>query len=160
MIKYIFTIAIIILPVLHVFGQPGHGQRRRGDFQQVEAERVAFITRYLELTSEEAKKFWPVYNDFQERKNNLVQERQSVSTYFSMNYDNLSEEEAVNLADQYINLQAKESNLTTEFHDKFKEVLPLKKVMQLYQAENAFRMQLLRRLRRGQGRDPGLPGRD
>ena len=35
--------------------------------EKMEAMRVGFITQKLDLTSEEAQKFWPVYNEFQKK---------------------------------------------------------------------------------------------
>jgi len=131
------------------------GQMRgRTSLEQVEAEKIAFFTRYLELSSREAQEFWPVYNDFQNRKNKINQERQNLSRYFAQNSANLSDSEAREIADRYIDLQIQEARLTGEYHKKFMEVLPPGKVMLFYQAENEFRMQLLRRLRGGRG--PGM----
>ncbi len=128
--------------------------------QQVESEKIAFFTQYLDLTSQEAAVFWPVYNDFQNRKSGLAQQRQSISREFLLTKDNVSENEALELADRYIDLQVKEAMLAKEFHEKFKEVLAPEKVMLFYQAESEFRMQLLRRIRGGgiggPGRNPGL----
>ena len=160
MFKNILIISAAILYSLTLNAQRGQ-LSGRSSFEQVEAEKIAFFTRYLELTSEEAKKFWPVYDDFQDRRSKLVKERQSISRYFSRNYDTLPEKEAGDLADRYIDLQTEESKLAEEFHEKFKEVLPQKKVMRFYQGESEFRMQLLRRLRRGgAGRGPGGPVRE
>ena len=40
-------------------------QERREHYQRIEAIKVAFITKKLDLTTEEAQKFWPVYNNYQ-----------------------------------------------------------------------------------------------
>ncbi len=155
MIRYILIITILLLPASRLTAQPGQMQRGRGGFEQVEAERIAFITKYLELTSDEAKRFWPVYDDFRNRRDQLVQERHNSSRYFQQNYQNLGEKEAEELADKYIALQLREARLTEDYHKKFKEVIPPVKVMRLYEAENVFRMQLLRRVRGGQGAGRG-----
>jgi hypothetical protein len=41
-----------------------HGKGPRPSKENVEALKVAFITRHLNLTSEEAQKFWPAYNAY------------------------------------------------------------------------------------------------
>jgi len=151
MTRYIIIIAIIFLPVPQITAQQGQQFRGRGDFEQVEAERIAFLTRYLELSAEEAKQFWPIYDDYQNRRNLLIQERQTMSRYFQQNQQNMTEKEADEIADGYISLQVKETALAGEYHKKFKGALPSKKVMRLYEAENIFRMQLLRRVRGGGG---------
>jgi hypothetical protein len=154
MLRNILIISSLLACSFTLFSQPGQ-MRRQPALEQIEAEKIAFFTRYLELNSKEAKEFWPVYDDFQNRKNLLIQERQNLSRYFTTNFENLPENEAEKLADRYISLQVKETDLAGEFHEKFKKVLPSKKVMRFYQAENEFRMQLLRRIRRG-GNQSGM----
>lgn len=139
---------------VNLAAQPGQ-MRGRQAFEQVEAEKIAFFTRFMDLTSEEAKDFWPVYDDFQNQRNQLVWERQSLSRQFAGNYEDLSADESEDIADRFIGLQVKESDLISEYHSRFKEILPPKKVMRLYQAENEFRTRLLRRIRGGRGAGQG-----
>jgi Spy/CpxP family protein refolding chaperone len=160
MTKYLFIIAVLLFSTHQISAQRGMQQGRQQDFEQVEAERIAFFTKYLELTAEEAKQFWPLYDDYRNQRNLLTHERQTLSRYFLQNQQNLPEEESEEIADKYIDLQVRESKLAEEFHKKFKEVISPKKVMRLYEAENAFRMQLLRRIRgggAGAGRGSGRP---
>ncbi|MGF1587583.1 MAG: hypothetical protein ACFCUM_19895 [Bacteroidales bacterium] len=145
--KSLLIILASLLFASTVFAQ--QRQRGRQGYEQVEAEKIAFFTRTLELTSREAREFWPVYDDFQDRRNALIREKHILSRSFAENYDNMTANEAGKIADQYINLQVKETDLAVEFHEKFKNVLPPAKVMRFYQAENEFRMQLLRRIRGG-----------
>ena len=67
----------------------------------------------------------------------------------------LSEQELVAAADKLIELQVAETDLAVTFHKHLKEVLPAAKVIKVYQAENQFRMQLLKQI---QGRNP--PGKN
>jgi hypothetical protein len=130
-----------------VFAQ--QGQRGRQGYEQVEAEKIAFFTRTLELTSTEAREFWPVYDEFQDSRNAIIRERHILSRSFADNYKGMDEDKAEDIGDRYIELLEKETELTMEFHEKFKKVLPPSKVMRFYQAENEFKMQLLRRIRGG-----------
>lgn len=130
------------------------GQRGRRGYEQVEAEKIAYFTRILELSRQEAREFWPLYDDFEQQQEKLIDERRSLSMKFSENHENMNENQAEKIGDSYIDLQVKEAELAREFHEKFKNVLTPKKVMRLYQAENEFRMQLLRRIRGG-GRGSG-----
>jgi hypothetical protein len=132
-----------------VFAQ--QGQRGRPGHEQVEAEKIAFFTRALDLDTREAREFWPAYDEFQNSRNKLISERHSLSRSFTGNKENLTSGEAVEIADQYINLQVRETELAVEFHEKLKKLLPPGKVMRFYQAENEFKMQLIRRIRGGRG---------
>ncbi|HSK11941.1 MAG TPA: hypothetical protein VK907_01945 [Phnomibacter sp.] len=57
-----------------VYGQeppPGGG---RPNQQNMEALRIAFMTKQLELTPDEAKKFWPVHDAYQGEIEKLIRE--------------------------------------------------------------------------------------
>jgi hypothetical protein len=151
-------ILLILSCTLSLAGQ--QAQQRREAFEQVEAEKIAFFTRYMELTTAEARDFWPVYDELQNHKNQLLRERQMLSRHFARNHEKLPERELIDIADRYVELQVKEAGLTSEYHNKLKTILPPEKIMRFYQAENEFRMQLLRRVRAGgQGRGYGRQGR-
>jgi Spy/CpxP family protein refolding chaperone len=53
-------------------GVPGPGGRK----EELEALRIAFISKQLELTPAEAEKFWPVYNSYQGDLRKMVRENQ------------------------------------------------------------------------------------
>ena len=41
------------------------GKRKQRSDSRIEAKKVAYITEELDLSTEEAQRFWPLYNDFQ-----------------------------------------------------------------------------------------------
>lgn len=55
------TVLIVLLTLLSVSGWAGtaYGQPRR-----LENLKIAYITRQLSLTADEAQKFWPVYKNY------------------------------------------------------------------------------------------------
>ena len=120
--------------------------------EKIEKEKLAFFTSYLELSSREAREFWPLYFDFQSRRNDFLNQKQSLIQSFSLNYGKMQEKEAKETADRYIDIQIKEIELAVDFHEKLTEILSLDKIMQLYNAENEFRRNLLMQLK---GSSPG-----
>jgi len=114
--------------------------------QRLDAYKIAFFTKRLNLTSLEAEKFWPVYNEFQDNKNKIQLERQELNKYFNQNELNMSEREMIEAGDKLIALEVREAALAQEFHNKIKTVLSPVKVLRLYQAENQYRLQLLKEL--------------
>lgn len=115
--------------------------------QELQAQKVGFFTKKLQLTTKEAQEFWPVYNDYQVRKNKIIQDRRSTTRYFIQNFNNLSEKETKEMTEKYMHLMKEESDLLFTYHEKFKEVLPIKKVMKIYIAEEQYKIFLLRQLR-------------
>ena len=115
--------------------------------EQIKVQKIAFFTEKLNLTAEEAQIFWPVYNEYWQRKNTIIEERRAAMQFCAENIEKLSEEEIERYADMYINFHKQESDLLIEFNEKFKEVLPASKVMKLYLADYEFKTYLLKQIR-------------
>lgn len=151
-IQWLTLATILLLPVM-LTGQPGMGQRQE-QYRQMEAKRIAFITQELSLTPEEAQVFWPVYNEYNQKRNQMMirhrEERKDVT-----DIDKLSESELMELADEDIRNMEDMVALRREYHEKFKQILPVKKVILLYNAERDFNRKLYRE---GRGRSDS-PGR-
>ncbi len=137
-------LVLLVIPVLRTGAQ-------NPDIERLNAYKIAFFTKKLNLTSEEAERFWPVYNEFQDKKNDIQQKRISIIRNFNQNPVNMTNKELTEAGDKLISLQADEAGLALEYHKKFKEILPPIKVLRLYQAENQYKLQLLNELR---GRRP------
>src|SRR5688500_9699494 len=56
--------------------QPAPDQKVR---DKIEAARIAYITDQLELTPQEAEKFWPIYREFSSRRREIRQQLRNVS---------------------------------------------------------------------------------
>lgn len=118
--------------------------------EKIEAYRIAFFTRRLNLTPQEAQRFWPVYNEFQAKKNQIQLEKVRLNRNFNQNELNMSEKEMTEAGDRFIALEVQGANLVQEYHLKFKEILSPVKVLRLYQAENQYKLQLLQELKQNQ----------
>ena len=115
--------------------------------QRLDAYKIAFFTKRLNLTSQEAEKFWPVYNEFQDNKTKIQLERHELNRNFNQNELNMSEREMTEAGDKFVGLEIREAALAQEFHTRIKTILSPVKILRLYQAENQFRQQLLNELR-------------
>lgn len=152
--KKVFT-AIIVLLIASAFEAKAQGQ---DDQDKLTAYKIAFFTQKLNLSSTEAEKFWPVYNDFSARKNKIQLERVALMRYTMQNEANLSEQELSTTADKLAQSFADEANLIVSFNADIKKILPPAKVIRLFQSENQYKQQLLRELnqrRQGQGAGQG-----
>ena len=154
----IYTICALMLSLTSVKAQPGRGmQHRRG---QLDAQKIAFITRELELTPQEAQAFWPVYNEFDAKRKTLRQSFISTTNLENKNIEELSDKEAGELADNQIIQSQKLLDLRKEYHSKFKSVLPVKKVLKLYECERGFQKELLGQIRGNRQKGPPPPLRE
>lgn len=152
-IKILISIALVAASVLIASAQPGRNYQQRKE--QIKAQKVAFITNKLNLTVEEAERFWPVYNEFEEHKEEMQKAFSQNRRFEEVNVDGLTDEEAIQMADEQIIMAQKQLDLRKEYYIKYKSILPPKKVLKLFKAEKEFQRHLLEKIRA-----QGKPGRD
>lgn len=114
---------------------------------KIQAQKVAFLTERMNLNTKEAQVFWPIYNEFQDKKDKIIAQRRSTREYFKLNAATLSDKEANDILNKFVTIEQQDVNLFVEYNEKFKQVIPAKKVMQLYIAENQFKAWLISKLR-------------
>ncbi len=145
MMKSAGIAALIILFAGMAVAQPG--QKKMDRRNKAEAMKIGFITNKLSLTQDEAKKFWPVYNQFQDELSTLRQKRKGDRRGARQDFDQLSDKEVEKVVDDEILFRQNELDILKKYHAQFKQVLPIKKVAMLYQAEEDFKKELLRQLK-------------
>jgi hypothetical protein len=115
--------------------------------EKIEAMKVGFITNKLELSAKEAQLFWPLYNEYNQKMEKLRKSKKSDFDELKNKGENLSDKEISTFMDEVFATRQKELDLQKEYFDKYAKVLPLKKVALLYQAENQFKRELLRKIK-------------
>jgi len=121
--------------------------------QKIKAEKVAFLTQKLELTVGEAQKFWPVYNEFEEKRFEIHMKRRHMERETMDKLEGLDQEQLKQITLDFIGLFQKEADLMKAYNDRFFQVLPAKKVVMLYDMENDFRSQMLKEYKEKQRSD-------
>ena len=120
--KFVLILAISFSCFTTLYAQADNDPRG----ERVQALKIAFITQKLDLTANEAQKFWPVYNQYdQEIKSVQVNNR---------NGDALDNEEKL-------------LNIRKKFKPSFEKVIGEQKLNKLFNAERDFRTVLIRRLK-------------
>jgi hypothetical protein len=147
--KKIYILAFIIFALLKTTS--AQDNRR----EEIESFRIAFFTRQLNLTPDEAKKFWPVYNEMQAEMQKIHKDRRMRHRDERDNFDNLSDAEIEKTINDEMASRQKELDIEKKYHDRFKAVLPMKKIAIYYRAQEGFKRELLRKLQ-GQRRPPEL----
>lgn len=139
--RYFAILLFLVLP-LAISAQPA-----RNASERIQEEKVAFFNRELDLTKAEEKAFWPVYNDYQNRKNKIVAEKRTLMRYYKENERNMAEKEISEVLEKYIKLEKDETALLEDYTQKFRLILPDEKVLRIFIAEVNFKDYLLKRLR-------------
>jgi len=130
------------------FAQPGgrFKEKMQQKKEQLKSMKIAFITTELNLTPDEAAKFWPVFNAFEEKQRELKQEK--IKNYLDrIDSDKLTEKEANTLLTQMESSEEELFQLRKKFVNNLKGVLPSVKILKLKKAEEEFSKKLLQQYR-------------
>jgi len=139
----------LLLILFILFTTLSYGQR--GNKEKIKSLKVAFITDRLELTSKEAQQFWPVYNKFEEQREDLRQKERTAVRDKIRNAAELTEDEAVQLLTQFISFKERAEILDTSYLNELKKVLSSKKTLLLLSAEDEFKRHLIKQYRQNRG---------
>lgn len=146
--KELKTSAITLFTVLGFivisFAQPGAKMEQKKE--KVEAMKIGFITQQMNLTPEEAQKFWPVYNLMNNELESLRKDRQLARDNAKINFEVMTDAEVDKLINDEITSRQKELDVQKKYVTQFKAVLPVKKVAQFYRAEEQFKRKLLEKI--------------
>lgn len=105
---------------------------------KLQAQRVAFITQRLNLTPEEAQQFWPVFNQYTER---LQQIRSSAKEEKTV--DELSDTDTEKIILSEFDRESRELDLKKDLYQKLRKIISVKKIAKLYKAERDFKGMLI-----------------
>ncbi len=114
--------------------------------EEIESFRVAYFTRQVGLNTDEAKKFWPVYNEMQEEIQKLQRERRMRHRNGREAHENLSDAELEKMINEEFISRQKELDIEKKYHERYKEILPMKKLAQYYRAQEGFKRELLKKI--------------
>ncbi len=141
--RKIGLMTLMLLVSTMAFAQPGpptEGQKKER-MEKIKAAKVAFITQQLELTPEEAEKFWPVYNQWDADKKSL-REKNKLEKKPNM----LTDKEAEQLILNQLAMEEDLVKLNKDYYFKLKEIISPNRILKLHRAEKQFRKRLLKRL--------------
>jgi hypothetical protein len=141
-----------ILPFLLLlvsFGIFAQGGRMREKKEQVKALKVAFLTSELSLSADEAEKFWPVYNAFEDKQFEL--RHQKMRGYLNRmddgSLDKMSEKEAAAFLVQMENTEDELYQIRKKLVLNLKGIISPIKIIKLKKAEEDFNRKLLQQYR-------------
>jgi len=137
--KYRFYLISILslLAGLSIYAQPSYMSKETRE--RIEAQRVAFITQQLNLTSSEAEKFWPIYNEY---KDGLKDMRDD---FERPNFETMTDDEAKAMIEKHLQQEERKLELKRTMLTKLSKVVSPTKVVMLQKAEMEFNRELLRR---------------
>ena len=124
-----------------VLASVGFGQ----DQSKIETFKRDYITEKLQLTKAEADNFFPIYKEFMEKRKEIRKSlHRELKNTKNSNTDADSRESMTRIMAQEQSLL----NLQKEYYEKFKKVIPERKIFQLIDIEKEFKKMLLNKLRK------------
>jgi predicted transglutaminase-like cysteine proteinase len=144
--KNISLTLLVFLMTLGVFAQR---PERTYDKEKLESARVAFITNRLDLKPEQAEKFWPAFNEYQEKRNAMMKDMSEINR--KANSD-ISDQDARQLINKRLEIQQNMLNLEKQFMDDVQKTISPSQAAKLHEVNRQFTRQLYRM---NQGRSRG-----
>jgi hypothetical protein len=142
----VILILFILLTGRYAFAQDETEpiQRDPKAMKKIQALRTAYISERLNLTPEQAEKFWPVYHEFTQERAKLRQEFKNAQQNIDPNNpDPKAEQNLVNLG---LEIKQKELDLEKDYSGRLLKVINAQQVMNLRKAEQGFRELIINQL--------------
>jgi hypothetical protein len=140
-----FTLLMLIL----TFSSTLSAQERTR-WEQIKPMKVAFINTELQLSVEEAEKFWPIYNTYETKVYELrTKKLKEYIQRIGQNMDQMSEKEAENLLANIEKVEEEIMQLRKKLHTDLKGTLTSVKILKLKKVEEDFNRNLMRQYRKG-----------
>ncbi len=113
---------------------------------KIKALKIAFITEKLNLSEDEAEKFWPLYNKYEKTKFNLLKrEKEEIrrKVKASGGIESISDKDAEKYLSIFQEIRKAQYDNKINFHNDLVRFLPAKKVLLLEIAEHEFNRRLM-----------------
>jgi len=144
------TLMFSVLPNLG-FSQTGQTRDKDDRRQAIETRRIAFFTDRMALTPDEARVFWPLYNEYTRNRDEInatYRDRWAGVERVSA----LSAEDAGRFAEDQIARLEKLIELKRSFHENLKRTLSPVKIALMYEADRDFNRILIKEAREERSR--------
>ena len=115
---------------------------------KLEAAKIALITERLELTPEQAEKFWPIYRQYAQEQQNIRREFQELKKGYDP--QKASDIENKQMLDKGLKLRERQLDLDKTYTNRMQNVITTRQLMSLRKAEDDFKQMLIKRIRQQQ----------
>ncbi|RTL57099.1 MAG: hypothetical protein EKK37_13690 [Sphingobacteriales bacterium] len=105
---------------------------------KIEALKIAFISKKLDLSPEEAQRFWPVYNQYFKEMRQLIKDQKESDK------------------DDVLDKEQKVIDLRKRYRDQFIKIVGQQRMNKLFNAERDFRRILINRIKNRPVRPGGV----
>jgi hypothetical protein len=91
--------------------------------QDIRAGRMGMIIASMKLSEEQQEKFWPVYREYADEQERLLDKRIALLKEFSGSWDSMTDTEATSLAEKSFAIQRERLERRERYFRRFSDVL-------------------------------------
>ena len=113
--------------------------------KKIEAAKIALITERLNLTPEQAERFWPIYREYSARNKEIRKDFDQARRKFDPN--TATEDENKRMLEMGSRVKERQLDLEKEYSQRILQVITNRQLNNLREAERDFREMLLRRIK-------------
>lgn len=125
-----------------------YGQRRprlaEMNNERIESMRIAHFSKEMSLSSKEAQVFWPWFNEREEKLKETRTRKNLKQRQMQQAISENNESAIEKILDEYVDLKFQEAQIERDYHKKLKGILPIRKVVLFYRAENSWQRTILK----------------
>jgi hypothetical protein len=112
----------------------------------IQLRRQAIVTSVMDLTPKESEAFWPLYRDYRVEMAKVGDRISKLLVQYSEQYDGLTDAQASQIMKDWIGVEKARTGVKDKYVSRFKKILPARKVMRFFQADNKLDAMLLAQL--------------
>ena len=152
--KKVFFAALFLFSVATMATAQSGPQGKRAKEEKIESLKIAFFTEKLQLTPNESKQFWPLYNQF-EKEYKELKEKYGLN---GKKLELMSDAEVEDFVMGQVQMAEDQAKIRRDYTLSLKEVLPIRKVAMLPDVNREFKKVLLEEIRRRRQQRQGNNG--
>lgn len=134
---------LITIIMFQFFGSTVFAQKTEQRASKIESMKVGFISSKLNLNTEEAQRFWPLYNEFTAELENINKDNPKRREAF----DNMTDLEASQLLSDILEDDEKKVALKKSFAERMSREIGAKKTIMYFYMETQFKKEMLKDLK-------------
>jgi hypothetical protein len=145
--KTILTTLAFLFIVPVTFAQKERREEMKEKKEKIEALKISFITTELALSSEEAEKFWPIYNEMETKIRQEKKARRILINDLKTNHESFSDADKKSKVMEIYDHEQREIEVRKEYYSKIGDRIGYSKATKLLSVEERFKRELMRSLK-------------
>lgn len=138
--KIIFILFLIIPGVCQLQAQNNDKEKHS---ERIKSLKTAFITQELNLSKEEAQQFWPIYNAYDAKKQELRRREHRDLP----NIECIDEAKAEKMLQEFVEIEKQDYVLKKRLFQDLREIISSQQLIHLQKLEDEFHKKLLKEYR-------------